>query len=155
MQFELDPSEQYKHGIVLQAAEDEVETVASMYRERVNLKARAGNLDEIEKHERQFSMWSGTSDRTIFTNFPVQIAQLLEQFHKRTEQAVQEIIQESHEPLFDSDAIARRMELGDKAFQLAGLIKLEYDHDTLHQMLDDQGVDLFRVSEEIREQPSD
>jgi hypothetical protein len=143
MQFESKPTEAYEHGLVLESAKDEVETVAAAYRERIHLKVAEGRLDEIQQHERDFSMWSSTPDRTLLTSRPLSIAHLLESFHGRTKATVEGIFLTNAEPAFESRSIARRMYLGEKAFQLAGLIRLEYDHESINQELDEQGVALF------------
>lgn len=143
MRFEQNPTDDHEHGIVLEAAQGEVEPVAAAYREHVFLMAKAGKIDKVLKHQREFSEWESSSDHTIFTNHPLSIAKLLESFHIATNEAVGDIVKSDSEPAFDSDAIARRIRLGNKAFQMAGLIKLEYDNDTLHQMLGEQGTSMF------------
>jgi len=156
MKFDKNPpTDKHKHGLVFESEHDEVEAVAAAYREVVNQKAKSGKISDIKKHERDFSQWGNFPDQTILTNHPLQIALLLEGFYGRTAEAVREIVASCFEPAFDSDAIARRIDLGEKAFQLAGLIKLEYDNDTLDQMLDDHGVSLFATPAEAPEQPFD
>lgn len=153
MEFEKNPTENYAHGLVFQSAEGEVEAVGATFRELVNIKAKTVPLDEIRKHELEFSMWPDSPDRVIFTNYPIVIAQYLEEFFGRTKDMVKQIVEKSVEPDFDSDDIARRIKLGKKAFQLAGFIKLEFDNDTLQQMLDDQGAGLFTATNEMPSQP--
>lgn len=155
MQFGADPAEGFKHSLTFEAADHEVEAVASAYRELVNTKAAAGNLDKIQPHERDFAMWPNVPDRTIFTNRPLSIAILLENFYDRTKEAVNDIATLSTEAAFDSDAVPRRLYLAEIAFNIAGLIKLQYDADTLQELLNDQGVELFSPGQSAPRHPYD
>ncbi len=146
MKFEENPVEGYMHGLVFQASKDEVEAVGAAYRERIVLQVKASQIDQITLFDRNVSEWECSSDQTIYINYPLVITGIFEAFHNRTVKSVKEIASRSNEPAFDNDDIARRIRLGDKAFQLAGLIKLEYEQDTLHQMLDDFGTFMFTPS---------
>lgn len=147
MQFELNPVEGYRHGIVLESANDEVETMAAVYREAIAIKVLELRVDEIQKHERDFSMWANLPDRTIFVNYPLQIAAKLEAFHDRTSKVLQEIAIAEAEPAFESDSIARRMYLGEKALQMAGFVRVEYDNENLQHELDELVTDVLADAE--------
>lgn len=143
MKFEQNPTDDHKHSLIFETELDEVEAIAAAYRERLLILAKNDKIDQIDQFERDVSEWSDSSDRTIYTNNPLTIALTLESFHTSTNTAVKEIAARPGEPAFDSDAIARRMRLGDMAFLLAGKIKVEFDNDKLYQMLDDSGASLF------------
>lgn len=143
MKFEEHSGEGFNHELIFEAGEDEVEPVAATYRENVKSLVQAGEYDKITRAERIFSKWDNGSNLTIYTNKPIHIAMLLERFSERTQTEVEKIAKTGMEPAFDDDSIARRMDLGHKALQLAGLIKLEFDSDTIQLMLDEQGIDLF------------
>lgn len=143
MKFEQTPAEGYEHGVILESAEGEVEALSAVMMEHIYLLAKDGHVDIASQFQRDASEWSGSSDRTIFINNPLSLATMLETFHDRTKVAVQEIVENASIPAFENDSIARRIRLGNKAFQMAGLIKLEYDNDTLHQMLGEQGASMF------------
>lgn len=153
MKFEENPVDGYEHGLVFEAGEGEVEAIASTYREIVNHKIRDKKFYDIKPHERTFAKWGDTPDRTIYTSHPMYIASLLAAYHARTQAEVERLVAEASEPAFDSDAAARRIDLGEKALQLAGIITLEFDSDSLEQMLDDQGADLFTSTKDAPKNP--
>ena len=153
MQFEEKPKDDYEYGIVFESAEDEVETAAAAYRELVNKKASAGHFDEIEPHERDFSMWTSTPNHTIYVNFPLKIAELLEEFHNRTDDEVSKIARRQYEPAFESDSVPRRMYLGEKALQMADLIRIKYDSEGISQELDNYIVEALSDTESAPEHP--
>jgi hypothetical protein len=155
MQFEQITEGIYQHRLALESAKGEVETVAAAYRELVNLKAKEDRLHEIHKYEREFSMWASSPDRAILTNFPLPIAEVLESFHGRTIAAIREIVATNPEPAFESDAVARRMYLGDKALQMAGLIRIEFDTENLQQELDNYVDSVTADPESAPERPID
>ncbi len=146
MKFEEAQAEGYKHTITFESDEGEVEAAAAVYTEKNHMLVAANQFGQITQFDRNLSEWDPILDHRIFLNLPLEIAELFDRFHERTERAVGVIASRATVAAFESDAIARRMRLGDKAFQMAGLIKLQYDHDTLDRMLEDNGADMFKAS---------
>jgi hypothetical protein len=155
MKFEDQPTDRFAHGLVFECDKGEVEVIASAYRELVNLKYLEDDIDSVQDHEYKFSMWNNSPDQTLFTNYPLQIAVMLSEYHERTKRELVRIAKENYKPAFDCDALARRRELGEKALLMSMSIKMEFDNSTLLQMLDDQRVKLFETNENAPHNPNE
>lgn len=130
MKFENLPEEEsYKHRITFEAGE-EIEALGSAYRELVVIMTEEDKVDEIEEHELDFSAYATDEQATILVNDPEAIANVLDQFHKRTKQAAARIAHEVPVPSESYD-IARRIKQGEVAERLAGLIRGEFWTDEL------------------------
>jgi hypothetical protein len=148
MKFEdLPEGADYKHRIAFEAGE-EVEAVGSAYRELVVMLAEEDKVDTIKKHELTFSTFDTDAPNGILVDNPETVASVLDDFHKRTEQALARIAYGVAVP-FESDAIARRIKLGEVAEQLAGLIRGEFRADDLVREIDEHGPALFTGSDDI------
>lgn len=150
MKFEDLPSgDKYKHRIDF-AKGEEAEVVGATYRERVANLALAGQTAKILDHELEFSGWDSESEKSMFVNNPELIAAVLENFHKQTGDAIIRIAW-GIEASFDSDAIARRVALGKKANQLAGLIRGQSGVPELVRELDELDSALFTNGSDSQE----
>ena len=136
MQFEEHPKDGYDHRLVFEAIHDEAETVAAAYTELVNEKIRTGRVDDVHKNERDFAMSPGDTDLGMLVNNPLYVAELLEYFHSRTKEAVSKISRREYRADFENKSPARRLYLGEKALEMAGVIRIKFDSEGIRQELD-------------------
>ena len=155
MQFEENPKEGYDHRIVFESIKDEAETVAAVYTEIVNGKAAKGKLDDIHKNERDFAMSAGDTDIGMLTNDPLYLAKLLEDFHSHTQDAAGKIARREYKPDFENKSVARRLYLGEKALEMAGVIRLKFDTETIQQEIDDGIIDILAEADAEQESAPD
>lgn len=142
MKFEeLGGEQKHKHSLIF-AEGDEVEAVASSYREYVAQMTLDGKFDELVDYQLDLSMWTEDQEQSVHVNDPEAIAKHLESFHDKTKIEAGKIADRLEVP-FDSDAIARRKKMGKKALHLAGLIRGHYGIDELVREIDELDSALF------------
>lgn len=145
MQFERDPERELEHKITFEVDECEVETFIEVVREDIYIKAEHDGFDDILEWERRVAEWDEEDDHSLFTNTPlVDIATRLESFHKRTKSQIDQMVTMGVGLGVNTEVIARRMRLGDKALVMAGLVKAEFESELYQKTLDEEGVGAFK-----------
>jgi hypothetical protein len=104
--------------------------------------AADNKTEQIKEIDLTFSEMNSESEFAILASNPEIVALVLEEFHKRTDEAIKRIAWNLELP-FESDDIARRIKLGKVAEQLCGLIRGESQAAELGEELDRLGPALF------------
>jgi hypothetical protein len=120
MQFEkLPEGSEFEAKISFDEAE-EAETVRAVYREQITEWVKLGNIDSISTHERFMSDY-GIDDEYPYVVFKRTslIMNRLREFHERTDEAIIGIAHSGEIPPYDNFYITERIDLGNRALQLA------------------------------------
>lgn len=122
MEYKRLDSTDHPHLLTFDA--DEAEVVRAAFREHIFYLAMKGNTGSMENYEATISGWEDNGDsHALKPNKPGNVADVLEDFFDRTEEAIQSIPESTGVPAFQSDDIGERYRLGQLAMELATEIR--------------------------------
>jgi len=135
MDFELTNHETTPQSLTF--AGDEIQLMAAVYTETMYVRALRANSSSISPNDAWIANWVRQEARTVRAANHNSIADVLREFHERTDDAMTEIPQAVGAPAFRCRDLVERFRLGAKALELAE----EIEHKAAQVLLEAQTAD--------------
>lgn len=126
-----DLGDESSHKYQLTFSGDEVETVGAVWRERLYWLKTKGNCGSMGEFDAYIANWGGANrsskksriERAVKIFSAIEFASELEIFSERTDEAVGDLPEQTGIPPFRNRDISKRIQLGERALQLANEIR--------------------------------